>query len=552
MKIKSVRCKDFKRFTDLTIDEIPASAKLVCLVGPNGSGKSSLFDVFNYCIQPSKTAGGNVSIEPDYHIKVSGGIEPDMTYYQQSWGGPFKNVSIEFHDSAPFNETSHPQRNDLFYIRSGYRHEANVDVGSFQRMSNILLDQNRPQTLMSPDQRVSDNYSRIVADSVESIFSDRLPDNATKATIRDRLIGRAKASLSNLFPDLELEGVGNPMERGTFYFKKGSSSHWKYKNLSAGEKAAFDLLLDFVIKSEAFKATVYCIDEPELHMHTQLQADLLGELYRNIPDDCQLWIATHSIGMLRKAQELNESNRGTVGFVDFGERDFDTPIVITPSAPNRTFWKKTFRVAMGELAELVAPSRVVFCEGSQSAITGARTGEFDAKCFSRIFGPEFPDTEFVSLGSATEVEKNSILLTAVFRQVVAGVTTDRVIDKDDRSVTEIADLASKGIRVLSRRHLESYLFDDEILQKLCTSVGEDTKIADVAAAKAAALSESIARRNPADDFKSMSSKLCTELKRILGLTQCGNTREAFCIDTLAPLITPETSTYQQLKKDVLD
>src|SRR3954464_1642996 len=143
MKVKSIRCKEFKRFTDLTVDQIPASAKLVCLVGPNGSGKSSLFDVFNYCIQPSKTAGGNVSIVPDYHIKVSAGIEPDMTYYNQQWGGPFKNVSIEFHDSVPFNETSHPQRNDLFYIRSGYRHEANVDVGSFKRMSDILLDRNR-------------------------------------------------------------------------------------------------------------------------------------------------------------------------------------------------------------------------------------------------------------------------------------------------------------------------------------------------------------------------------------------------------------------------
>jgi hypothetical protein len=159
--------------------------------------------------------------------------------------------------------------------------------------------------------------------------------------------------------------------------------------------------------------------------------------------------------------------------------------------------------------------------------------------------------EFVSLGSANEVEKNSILLTAVFRQVVGGVSIDRVVDKDDRSPSEIADLATKGVRVLSKRQIESFLFDEEILHKLCDASGKPEKIPDVDTAKAAALSENVAQGKPADDFKSMSSKLYTELKRILQLTQCGNTKDAFCVDTLAPLITPETTTYQQLKKDVL-
>lgn len=36
MKIKEVHLKDFKRFTDLTIQGIPETAKLVVLLGPNG------------------------------------------------------------------------------------------------------------------------------------------------------------------------------------------------------------------------------------------------------------------------------------------------------------------------------------------------------------------------------------------------------------------------------------------------------------------------------------------------------------------------------------
>src|SRR4051812_44046816 len=47
MKIKRVQLRDFKRFTDLTIEDVPESAKLVLLVGPNGSGKSSLIEALH-------------------------------------------------------------------------------------------------------------------------------------------------------------------------------------------------------------------------------------------------------------------------------------------------------------------------------------------------------------------------------------------------------------------------------------------------------------------------------------------------------------------------
>ena len=54
MKIKEVHIDKFKRFTNLTIKNIPQNAKLVMLLGPNGCGKSSLFDAFKtwYRIDP--------------------------------------------------------------------------------------------------------------------------------------------------------------------------------------------------------------------------------------------------------------------------------------------------------------------------------------------------------------------------------------------------------------------------------------------------------------------------------------------------------------------
>ena len=59
-----------------------------------------------------------------------------------------------------------------------------------------------------------------------------------------------------------------------------------------------------------------------------------------------------------------------------------------------------------------------------------------------------------------------------------------------------------------------------------------------------------ARNNPDDDVKSASGDIMVELKRILGLIRCGNKRESFLRDTMAPLITPETAVYQELENSI--
>jgi len=82
----------------------------------------------------------------------------------------------------------------------------------------------------------------------------------------------------------------------------------------------------------------FCIDEPEEHMHTKLQAMLLKELFSLIPQVSQLWIATHSIGMMRMAKDLQDKYPSQVVFIDFHDRDYDNSVVITPTKIDRKFW----------------------------------------------------------------------------------------------------------------------------------------------------------------------------------------------------------------------
>ena len=75
MKIQEIKINRFKRFTDLTVTEIPETAKLVVLVGPNGCGKTSLFEALYHFY---KFKGFNNHGQKDYLEKKDGQIS-DIT-----------------------------------------------------------------------------------------------------------------------------------------------------------------------------------------------------------------------------------------------------------------------------------------------------------------------------------------------------------------------------------------------------------------------------------------------------------------------------------------
>ena len=106
------------------------------------------------------------------------------------------------------------------------------------------------------------------------------------------------------------------------------------------------------------------------------------------------------------------------------------------------------------------------------------------------------------------------------------------------------------MRVLNRRHLESYLLDDDVIQALCTSAGKAEKIEAVLAARDRALTDSIGRGNGPDDMKSAAGEFYVASRQILALTGAGSTTEAFLADTLAPLVQSGMSVYEALKADI--
>ena len=217
MRIRRIRIQNFRRFSDVTISDVPADTRLVVMTGPNGSGKSSLFDAFR-----------------DWQSRRWGrGLHWDEEYFRKK-GLPTLDqsqlVEIDFHGDAPVDVNGFIK---AFYIRSAYRNESDFTSAHLQRAGS-LLDDPQVHRLIDNDSSVGRNYQRLISQSVEGIYSGDF-DGETVKNLREKFIGGVRSSMNEVFKGLVLAGPGDPLQNGSFYFEKGVSKDFHYKNLSGGE-----------------------------------------------------------------------------------------------------------------------------------------------------------------------------------------------------------------------------------------------------------------------------------------------------------------------------
>lgn len=527
MRVESIQLRNFRRFSDLNITDLPESARLIVLAGPNGVGKSSFFDGLQtwYLVTAWSRADGS----PTYAAKV--GTADASEWYQR--------VAVNLHggdrDRAVLKQSS-------IYFRTAYRHEADFSIQQLSQPPRPNENGGPARRAVDEDRSVSENYQRLLWQTFSAVFDDETSDDATKAEIRDRVTGRLREALLRVLPDLELSGVGALGTGRSFEFTKGIATGFPYVNLSAGEKAIFDLLLDAVVKADYYKDSIWCIDEPELHVGTKAQGRLLRELVRLLPDRSQLFLASHSLGLMSEAVKMAQDAPGEVAFLDFEGHDFDAPVTLQPVKPGRQFWKRILAVALDDIATLVAPETVVMCEGSSDG--------FDARCYRTIFALEFPDVDFISVGNSDDAQNDKIGLTSALQTLTQGTKVVRLRDRDLASNEEMERWRAAGTAVLTRRHIEAYLFDPEVLDAFCDSIERSDAKQDVRGIYDAQIAALSGRGKGVDDVKAASGQIYVEIRKALSLGQAGTTARSFAEDKLAPLIDPDMDVYQELRRDI--
>ena len=258
------------------------------------------------------------------------------------------------------------------------------------------------------------------------------------------------------------------------------------------------------------------------------------------------------MGMVRTAQEIRAEHPEHVVFLDMGfrpdgePRNYDEPQTIEPADPDHSFWSRHYAVALDDMAELLAPDRLVICEGSTQ---GDDDPAFDESCYNRIFAREFPRTRFVSVGAATNVEKRMRDLLPVLKRIV-GTSIVRFRDRDALTPKEIEDKRAEGVYVMAEyRNIESMLLSDGVLSKLCDSLGRPDCFTAIKTARDNALARPGVQCE-IDDLKPAAQAVHQAVKAKLKLPRSGGSKHAFMRDVLAPLVTAETLEYQSLRNDI--
>ncbi len=425
MRIRKLELKNFKRFTDVTIDNIPHDCKLVLLIGSNGSGKSSVFDAFELLNSLGRSQG------------LSEGWE----YYRKDKD---KQIEIKLTDQAGVIWSSDEQNTKTF-TNAGRPFYGRTSFRQVPRLTRTRLggsnfdypaDSDRPRLFIEKDNRFENDIERIT----ETILKDFFRTKNSNEQIRDKYIQPINKALKNIFGEgngtkLQLIEIIPPLEGkvAQINFQKGKSEiHYNY--LSAGEKEVFNLLINLLSRGSLYQNTIYFLDEIDLHLNTKLQFNLLKEITENwIPDNCQLWTATHSLGFIEYAKQFE---LGVT--IDFDDFDFDIKRVLSPEPKDNP---DVYEIAVGKefLPALFQQMNIYFVENK------------DKDYYASI---GIANTVFVSDNNRNNVYHK--VRTSNFRGIV---------DRDFLSDDDILKITHRytNLKVLKYYSIENYLYHPDNL-----------------------------------------------------------------------------------------
>ena len=464
MKVKKIQLKNgYKRFLDMTIDLGEDPKRIIALVGPNGCGKSSVIDGMLFCNNTRIQIGNKNRKDHNYHSM------------NQTLNFDYTNVTIEFEegdfDSVQNARKGSGKENTLFSLRSPYRYNSNLKVNQSRATTKIKLNNYGATTSSDLDDKMEENY-RLLRIKYNNYLNN---EDCKPSEAKAKIIGDLNIALKNCL-DLKIVDIGNIEDgKGTLYFEKEDHpKEFDFNVLSSGEKEVVDILLDLYLRQEEYNDTVFLIDEPELHINTAIQKKLLIEINKMVGTNCQIWIATHSIGFLRALQGDLKDECQIIQFKS-GTAWASSSQILKPVKKSLSKWKEIFETALDDLTGLISPKKIIYCEGRGKPGKGGVERGFDAKVFNNIFSEKYHETLFISSGGNTELDQRSeialAILTKVFSDIEIWVLKDRDIssgkanNENDRQV--YLSNNPNNHRVLKRWEIENYLFDKEVLRRYC-------------------------------------------------------------------------------------
>ena len=357
MFINKLQLKNFKRFTALTVDltgqQDENPPKLVLLIGANGSGKSCIFDAFesaNAIISDEKLRQAREGLAQKKKGYLTGLGLPDNDYCSKKKDVKDKNgyeLIIDFDKEKYFN--FHYKSTSETNIVGESSLDTNLEVGNYFYGRTAFRNIIDLETKFNADEYGEKDVQKVIEKNLDKpsrlIDLDKRWDGdilyCFKEEIdRKELTIELNKSLNHIFEKnpighFQIESIRSEIGRSIklsleVLIKKGNSI-FVYEYLSAGEKQLFTILLNLHLRKKYLENTIIYLDEIDLHLNTSIQSDLLKEITETlIPDNSQVWVASHSLGFIDYARQYK---KGVI--IDFDSLDFDIQKILTPESRDR-------------------------------------------------------------------------------------------------------------------------------------------------------------------------------------------------------------------------
>lgn len=307
MRLKSLTLRDFKGFTEATLD---LDRPLTVLVGANGTGKTSVLEaitlVVGESVRDSSPHSNRLHLSAIDGLIVRTGAAYASIGFAFVNGEQYRRGMLAFARSDPdravwdeaFPEVRKITELPLVFVL--YPADRQVTAGQHAFSA-------RPANLPAPLRAVEDAFpAQTGFRPLFTWFKDREDvENEQKVaradlTLEDPLLGAVRRAVVAMLPGYStLRVQRDPLQ---FTVRKDRGEALNLDQLSAGERSLLALAADIARRlaiaypdsaDPLAEEGVILIDEIELHLHPRWQRSVIGSLRRTFPN-CQFIVTTHS------------------------------------------------------------------------------------------------------------------------------------------------------------------------------------------------------------------------------------------------------------------
>jgi hypothetical protein len=354
-ELKRITVKPWRQFGPL---EIALDQRLTIITGSNGTGKTTLLSLigthFNWPLQLI----GSPILDEVGHLTYKVGSDIPASFDTQKFPGmiPARYPTAEkVPDASEIAQLEY--LNDkhcrLLVVENPSVPQLNVLYEDAQRVDGLFLNSHRsispyqrPEWIpaqFSPVQQILDGY---IGEIRSKYFSYGAPNGkSTMLLMKESLLAAAiyGEGNSSVLPDDEARYVWEgfqdvlrnllPPTIGFVRLRAAPpevilithTGDYTIDALSGGLRAIFEMAWQIFLRARTVEKFTVCLDEPENHLHPELQRSIIPRMLRAFPS-VRFIVATHSPFIVRASEEaavygltFGEDDRVTANLFDLSE-----------------------------------------------------------------------------------------------------------------------------------------------------------------------------------------------------------------------------------------